>query len=201
MSSYGYRLERSITAIECADDGRSALRVIPEDSIVLVCSGSSREGMVRILFQTTECEVFEQDLDLIRVGAPAQVELTAYPGRPLSGHVSFVWPTVDEQSRTGRVRVSLTNTGGLIRPGMYATLQFDAALPSTTVWLPCARFSNRREAFSPILRGAPPSTATVYPSGSCSTPSVSVLTSSAPTSGAVISPPPSPPPQAAAQSD
>jgi Cu(I)/Ag(I) efflux system membrane fusion protein len=75
-----------------------------------------------------EGEVFEQDLGLIRVGAPARVELPAYPGRPFSGKVSFVWPTVDEQSRTGRVRVSLTNPGGLIRPGMYATLWFDAAL-------------------------------------------------------------------------
>jgi membrane fusion protein, copper/silver efflux system len=83
-----------------------------------------------------EGEVFEQDLDLIRVGAPAQVELTAYPGRPFSGRVSFVWPTVDAQSRTGRVRVSLTNTGGLIRPGMYATLQFDAALGRDLVSVP-----------------------------------------------------------------
>ena len=73
MSSYGYRLERSITAIECADDGRSALRVIPEDSIVLVCSGASREGMVRIIFQNTEYEVFEQDLQ--DRSAPVAVDL------------------------------------------------------------------------------------------------------------------------------
>jgi Cu(I)/Ag(I) efflux system membrane fusion protein len=75
-----------------------------------------------------EGEVFEQDLGLIRVGAPARVALTAYPGRPFAGRVSFVWPTVDEQSRAGRVRVALANPDGLIRPGMYATILFDAAL-------------------------------------------------------------------------
>jgi RND family efflux transporter MFP subunit len=83
-----------------------------------------------------EGEVFEQDLGLIRVGAPARVELTAYPGRSFTGRVSFVWPTVDEQSRAGRVRVVLANPGGLIRPGMYATLRFDAALGRDLVSVP-----------------------------------------------------------------
>jgi Cu(I)/Ag(I) efflux system membrane fusion protein len=83
-----------------------------------------------------EGEVFEQDLGLIRVGAPARVELTAYPGRSFAGRVSFVWPTVDERSRAGRVRVVLANAGGLIRPGMYATLRFDAALGRDLVSVP-----------------------------------------------------------------
>ena len=65
---------------------------------------------------------------MIRVGAPERIELAAYPGRELAGRVSFVWPTVDEQSRTGRVRIAMANPGGLFRPGMYATLFFEAPL-------------------------------------------------------------------------
>ncbi len=83
-----------------------------------------------------EGEVFEQDLDLIGVGTPALVELTAYPGRSFAGRVSFVWPTVDAQSRAGRVRVALANPGGLIRPGMYATMLFDAVLGRELVSVP-----------------------------------------------------------------
>ena len=75
-----------------------------------------------------EGDVFEQDLALIRVGASVRVELAAYPGRTFTGRVSFVWPMVEEQSRTGRVRVALANPQGLIKPGMYATLLFDATL-------------------------------------------------------------------------
>lgn len=75
-----------------------------------------------------EGEVFEQDLALIRVGAPARVELAAYPGRSWRGRVNFVYPVVDEQSRTARVRVELSNAGGSLRPGMYGTLFFDAVL-------------------------------------------------------------------------
>ena len=75
-----------------------------------------------------EGEVFEQDLGLIRTGAPVHVEMAAYPGRTFTGRVSFVWPMVEAQSRTGRVRVVLANPQGLIKPGMYATLLFDATL-------------------------------------------------------------------------
>lgn len=83
-----------------------------------------------------EGDVFEQDLALIRVGAPVRVELTAYPGRTFSGRVSFVWPMVEAESRTGRVRVVLANPQGLIKPGMYATLLFDATLGRELLSLP-----------------------------------------------------------------
>ena len=83
-----------------------------------------------------EGEVFEQDLALIHVGAPVRVGLVAYPGQTFAGRVSFVWPVVEEQSRAGRVRVVLANPRGLIKPGMYATLLFDAALGRELLSLP-----------------------------------------------------------------
>ncbi|MGE5744881.1 MAG: efflux RND transporter periplasmic adaptor subunit, partial [Gemmatimonadota bacterium] len=83
-----------------------------------------------------EGEVFEQDLGLIRTGAPVHVEMAAYPGRSFAGRVSFVWPMVETQSRTGRVRVVLANPKGLIKPGMYATLLFEATLGRDLLSLP-----------------------------------------------------------------
>jgi membrane fusion protein, copper/silver efflux system len=75
-----------------------------------------------------EGDVFEQDLGLIRVGAPARVEISSYPGRPFGGRVDFVGAVVDAQSRAGRVRVALPNPDGLLKPGMNATLFFEAKL-------------------------------------------------------------------------
>lgn len=83
-----------------------------------------------------EGAVFEQDLGFVRVGAPVRVELAAYPGRPFAGRVSFVWPTVDEASRTARVRVALGNPTGLLRPGMYATLLLDAVVGHDVLSVP-----------------------------------------------------------------
>ena len=83
-----------------------------------------------------EGAVFEQDLRLVRVGAPVSAAFTAYPGRRFDGRVSFVWPTVDEASRSGRVRVAFSNHGGELRPGMYATLLFEAVVDRDAVNVP-----------------------------------------------------------------
>jgi len=77
-----------------------------------------------------EGDVFEQDLRFVRVGAPAHIELSAYPGEHLMGRVSFTYPTVDEASRTNRVRATAPNPGGRLKPGMYATMFFEAAVPA-----------------------------------------------------------------------
>ncbi len=73
-----------------------------------------------------EGSVFEQDLAYVHVGSLAHFELDAYPGLHFMGRVSFVYPTVDPESRTGRVRVTAANPGLRFRPGMFATMYFDA---------------------------------------------------------------------------
>lgn len=83
-----------------------------------------------------EGEVFEQDLALVRVGTSSVVEFAAYPGRQFDGRVSFVYPTVDQQSRTARVRVVLPNPGRQLRPGMYGTLTFAALLGGDRLSVP-----------------------------------------------------------------
>ena len=83
-----------------------------------------------------EGAVFEQDLAAVRVGARVSAELAAYPGQRFDGRVSFVWPTVDEASRSGRVRVAFSNPDRRLRPGMYATLRFEAVVDRDAVSVP-----------------------------------------------------------------
>lgn len=83
-----------------------------------------------------EGDVFEQDLAAVRPGAPARVEFASYPGRTWSGRVTFVSPIVDSMSRTTRVRVTLENSGGLLKPGMYGTMLFTASLDPDVAHVP-----------------------------------------------------------------
>jgi Cu(I)/Ag(I) efflux system membrane fusion protein len=76
-----------------------------------------------------EGDVFEQDLPFVHLGSQAHIELAAYPGQHLMGRVSFVYPTVDPQSRTNRVRVTVPNPSLRLKPGMYATIYFDVQRP------------------------------------------------------------------------
>lgn len=83
-----------------------------------------------------EGDVFEQDLQFVRVGSQAHIEVAAYPGEHFMGRVSFVYPTVDQASRTNRVRVTLPNPGLRLKPGMYATIYFDVEIGPDAVVVP-----------------------------------------------------------------
>lgn len=75
-----------------------------------------------------EAEVFEADLALVEEGMAATVEFAALPGRTYAGSVEYVYPTLEEASRTMRARVALPNPGGRLRPGMYGTVTLERPL-------------------------------------------------------------------------
>ncbi|MHB1310948.1 MAG: efflux RND transporter periplasmic adaptor subunit [Gemmatimonadaceae bacterium] len=69
-----------------------------------------------------EGEVFEQDIANVRLGQMVHADFAALPGRHLMGRISYIYPTLDPQTRTVRVRVVLPNPGLQLKPGMYATI-------------------------------------------------------------------------------
>jgi Cu(I)/Ag(I) efflux system membrane fusion protein len=75
-----------------------------------------------------EGEVFEQELRFVHPGVEAHIEVAAYPGQHLMGRVAFVYPTIDRESRTNRVRIVLPNPGLRLKPGMFATIYVDVSL-------------------------------------------------------------------------
>lgn len=68
-------------------------------------------------------DVPEQDLALVRMGQSAKVNINAYPGREFAARISFVYPTVNVQTRTTQVRLELANPGALLKPAMYAGVE------------------------------------------------------------------------------
>ena len=83
-----------------------------------------------------EGELFEQDLQFVREGAQAHIEVAAYPGQHMMGRVSFVYPTVDERSRTNRVRLTVGNPELRLKPGMFATVYFDVRIGDDVIYVP-----------------------------------------------------------------
>ena len=71
----------------------------------------------------------------ITVGQTARFESVALPGDTFNGEVTFVQPVLDAQSRTVDVRVALPNPDGLLRPGLFGTVQLQdpSAQPVLTV--------------------------------------------------------------------
>lgn len=70
-------------------------------------------------------QAFERDAVSVRTGSTAHVALAALPGRTFDGTVTLVGNQVDAGSRTLPIRVELPNTGGVLRPGMSATVRLE----------------------------------------------------------------------------
>ncbi len=69
-------------------------------------------------------DVFEQDLGLIHPGQLATVRIDAYPDKVFNGEVAFIYPAVTPETRTAIVRIILANPDGLLKPAMYAHVEF-----------------------------------------------------------------------------
>lgn len=65
-------------------------------------------------------DIYESDLASIREGQPARMTITAFPGEVFEGKVGFIYPTVDQQTRTLKARLEFANPDMKLRPGMYA---------------------------------------------------------------------------------
>jgi Cu(I)/Ag(I) efflux system membrane fusion protein len=74
-----------------------------------------------------EGEIFERDLSSVRLGLSVVAEFTALPGEPRTGRITYIYPTLNPETRTARVRVELANPRLALKPGMYATFRFAAA--------------------------------------------------------------------------
>ena len=81
-------------------------------------------------------EVPEAQAGLVRVGAPVEARAAAYPDRVLKGSVGALLPEVNAQTRTVRARIVLANPGGVLKPGMFATVSFGAPATGPLVLVP-----------------------------------------------------------------
>ncbi len=69
-------------------------------------------------------EVNENNLSNIKVGSPVKLHLRAYPGEEFNGRITFIYPVVNTQSRTVKVRSELSSYGGKLKPQMYGETVF-----------------------------------------------------------------------------
>ncbi|HQR38714.1 MAG TPA: efflux RND transporter periplasmic adaptor subunit [Blastocatellia bacterium] len=69
----------------------------------------------------------DSQVGLLRVGAHAEIQSSAAGIGTLSGKINYIDSRLDEQTRTGRVRVEVANDGGHLKTGMFVTVGFQAS--------------------------------------------------------------------------
>ncbi|HYE36926.1 efflux RND transporter periplasmic adaptor subunit [Methylocaldum sp.] len=68
-------------------------------------------------------DIYEYELPLVAIGQTAIVSLSYAPDVSLNARIGFIYPTVDPETRTGKVRFELDNPGERLKPGMYANVE------------------------------------------------------------------------------
>jgi membrane fusion protein, copper/silver efflux system len=106
----------------------------PRDGIVL--ERNAIEGMRvqpgGVLFRIADhsvvwalIDVAERDLGGISIGQPATVKARSFPGRQFSGKVGVIYPEINKETRTARIRVELPNPDLVLLHDMYVDAEID----------------------------------------------------------------------------
>ncbi|MGH8507673.1 MAG: efflux RND transporter periplasmic adaptor subunit, partial [Gammaproteobacteria bacterium] len=78
-------------------------------------------------------DIYEYELPLVKLGQTAAVSLSYAPQHVFQGRIGFVYPTIDPQTRTAKVRFELDNQGEILKPGMYANVELTIPLGTRLV--------------------------------------------------------------------
>ena len=106
------------------------MRVMPDTTLMVVAD-------LRNVWVIAD--IFEHDLAAVRVGDHAVISFVAGSAGQREGRVGFISPTLDEGTRTAKVRIEVKNDDGAVRPGLFAnvTIHVEAgerlAVPASAV--------------------------------------------------------------------
>ena len=71
-------------------------------------------------------EVYEYELPFVKQGQEARIALSYFPGETFSGKITYVYPYLNPETRTNKVRIEVSNPGFKLKPEMYANLEIRA---------------------------------------------------------------------------
>jgi len=135
--------DAQIVALERRDKAEPVLTVYaPSSGIVL-----KREALPgkyvepgTILYEVADlstvwisADIYESEVATVTLNQAASVMFAAYPGTSFRGNVSYIYPSLNAETRTMRVRVELPNPGLKLKPGMYGNVTLHTDVVHTLV--------------------------------------------------------------------
>ncbi|MEO8426554.1 MAG: efflux RND transporter periplasmic adaptor subunit [Verrucomicrobiota bacterium] len=138
--------DEQIAELEKTRQAKKTLRIsAPRDGIVvekmavegqMVDVGMKLYRLADLAIVWVQSQVYEQDLAFVQLGQEATVSLSYLPDRKFRGRLTYVYPVVDEKTRTARVRMEFHNPGYFLKPGMFATVELQTELEASALLVP-----------------------------------------------------------------
>ena len=67
-------------------------------------------------------DIYEYELPVIKLGEQATISLSYFPGREFLSKIDYIYPTLAGESRTAKIRFTLPNPGGQLKPQMFTNV-------------------------------------------------------------------------------
>jgi membrane fusion protein (multidrug efflux system) len=117
----------------------------------IVSRGQKLVWLVQTSPLEVEFNVPERYVSQVAKQQKVQIESVAFPGRKFEGSVDYISPRLDEATRTALVKARLQNEDGLLKPGMYGTLNLIFRLRENVLTIPEAALSYQGDHVSVVV--------------------------------------------------
>ncbi len=138
--------DEQIAELDRSGKPSKTLRILaPQDGFVadkmvvqgqMVEAGMKTYRLADLGLVWVQAQIYEQDLGYIKLGQEVTVTLSYMPDREFRGRVTYIYPNVDEKTRTARVRMEFHNPGYFLKPGMFATVKVVSELKPAALLVP-----------------------------------------------------------------
>lgn len=106
----GYVLEKSVTRGQFVEAGMTLFKIADLSVVWLIA------------------DIYEYELPAIRLGQHAVIQMGIYPGDVFRGKAIYIYPYLDPQTRTAKVRFEFANPKGRLKPEMFGNVEIQADL-------------------------------------------------------------------------
>lgn len=119
--------------------------VAPQDGEILERNAVNgmRAGPGDVLFKIADhrlvwvlIDIAERDLSQVKIGTNVIVRPRALPGQTFAGAVSLIYPHLNVQTRTARLRIEVPNPDEALRPAMYVDAEIETGTPGNVLAVP-----------------------------------------------------------------
>lgn len=131
-----------------------------------VTAGQSLVELADVTRMKVEFQLPETALSKIKTGQPVTLDIAAYPGQPVTGEIYAISPIIDSRSHSIRVKASIDNAKGSLRPGLFSKITVnigqddqailvpeEAIIPNNTTFLVMKVDENNTVSLSPVTLG------------------------------------------------
>jgi Cu(I)/Ag(I) efflux system membrane fusion protein len=73
-------------------------------------------------------DIYEYELPFVRVGQAARITLSYFPGREMVSRIDYIYPIISADTRTAKVRLTLQNPRGQLKPQMFTNVEIRIGL-------------------------------------------------------------------------